>query len=502
MSEVEREREWWDGLEGQDVIDNTSGVPPYDAADVAMSLIYKMMLKPGQKVLDLGCGLGRLTNQFAAFMPDQHFTGVDISPKMTGMANLLTRRNTEFVVCDGRTLPFDDNVFDKAYSVTVFQHLPADAVRGYLREVHRVLRPWGSFIWTWSDGTEDTFLSHQTDEETMMEWAEDAGFELVVGDSGRDERGWRWCSATRDYWGNMEAIHRGIAQEVTRAISQRTPAAMDVGQQAPSRPEVGAQVRFGAAAIEAETETTVTVPTLINERWTLNLPEHRAVRPEWPTWEKERLASMHENLKPGAVVYDIGAEEGDLPGLWASWGCQVALFEPNPKVWPNIRAVWEANRLPKPLGCFVGFAGQRTYEPDPRNRLEGSGWIHGGWPACAYGPLIGDHGFLNLSERPDVPVITIDEASKHIKAPDAITIDVEGAELHVLRGARDILSDFRPLVWVSVHAEFIKEMYGQTRQDVFEFMKRMRYHGATLAVDHEEHVFFYPREMESMVVLP
>lgn len=322
----------------------------------------------------------------------------------------------------------------------------------------------------------------------------------------RDERPMTWSVHWRGpssaYWGNMGAIHREIAQEVSHALQVGTSAALHVGEAPEDRQALGAQVWVEAEAVEAAPEETVTVPTLINDRWTLNLPEHRAVRPEWPVWEKERLASMCENLRRGMVVYDIGAEEGDLPGLWASWGCEVALFEPNPRVWPNIRAVWEANDLPKPLGCFVGFAGSRTYEPNPHDRLEGSGWIHGGWPHCAYGPLIGDHGFLNLSERPDVPVITIDEASQHIKAPDAITIDVEGAELHVLRGARDILSDFRPLVWVSVHAEFIKEMYGQTRGEVFEFMKRMRYHAATLAVDHEEHVFFYPRELESTVVLP
>lgn len=197
MSEVEREREWWDGLSGQDRIDNTAGVPPYDTYDVVPMLFSKLGPPGGKRILDLGCGVGRLTRHLATERLTDRFTGIDISPNMVLEANRNALHNTEFVLCDGRTIPFRAGLFDEAYSVTVLQHLPALAVQSYLSEVHRVLRPWGSFVWTWAEGTEDTFLSHQTDEETMMGWAEDAGFELVVGDSGVDPRGWRWCSATR-----------------------------------------------------------------------------------------------------------------------------------------------------------------------------------------------------------------------------------------------------------------------------------------------------------------
>lgn len=247
--------------------------------------------------------------------------------------------------------------------------------------------------------------------------------------------------------------------------------------------------------------------TLINGRWTLLLPEHRAEREQWKIenggWEKERLAAMAECIarqgKDAArdgldspVVYDIGAEEGDFPALWASWGADVLLVEPNPLVWPNIRAIFEANDLvDHVVECWVGFAGD-FLRPAEEQWLHD--WLDGGrdiWPQCAFGPVIGDHGFLVLPERPDVPVMTIDYAAHWTRRPPTvITIDVEGAELTVLRGARATLEESKPAVFVSVHIDlpWIDEKYpGDTGDKVGEFMEGFGYVGRHLATDHEEH---------------
>jgi FkbM family methyltransferase len=232
-------------------------------------------------------------------------------------------------------------------------------------------------------------------------------------------------------------------------------------------------------------------PTVINGRWLLDLPEHRAARPQWDItnggWEPERLADMADHLGDGDVIYDIGAEEGDLPALWASWGCRVVLFEPNPRVWPNIRVIFDGNDLSdRVLASFVGFAGERDYEPDSRNRLVR--WeLAERWPREAYGPVIGDHGFLNLCERPDVPSITVDTAASETMSPTAITIDVEGAELRVLKGAVRTLATYRPIVWVSIHPEFMGEMYGDRPDQIHDLMGGLGYEGQHLATDHEEH---------------
>lgn len=239
------------------------------------------------------------------------------------------------------------------------------------------------------------------------------------------------------------------------------------------------------------------IETNVNGRWPLLLPEHRAVRPEWPWWEATRLAAMRHFIKPADLVYDIGAEEGDFPGLFASWGANVVLVEPNPKVWPNIRAIFEANALTDRMrGWYVGFAGDECRTILDWD-LEHTANPEGPWPVCAHGPIIGDHGFLVIPERPDVSITTVDWLAEHFGLPDVITIDVEGAELTVLRGASRVLRDNRPLVFVSVHIDlpWIDEKYpGDTGENLAVFMNEHGYEGVYLTTDHEAHWLYVPNE--------
>ena len=201
-------------------------------------------------------------------------------------------------------------------------------------------------------------------------------------------------------------------------------------------------------------------PACINGRWPLNLPPHRAARPSWPWWEATRLAAMRHFIQPGDPVYDIGAEEGDFPALFASWGAHLVLVEPNPHVWPCIRWTWEANDLPAPLKWHVGLLGDAPQSAD----LDDSNAVDmDGWPACAYGPMIPDHGFRHLNEHAGIvsPVTTLDLLAQGLP-PDVVTMDVEGGELHVLRGAQETLAEHRPIVFVSIHPEFMHDLYGIT----------------------------------------
>jgi FkbM family methyltransferase len=225
------------------------------------------------------------------------------------------------------------------------------------------------------------------------------------------------------------------------------------------------------------------LPTTINERWTLLLPEHRHARAEWSYWEKARLAAMHDRIVPGDVVYDIGAEEGDLPCLWATWGASVHLFEPNARVWPNMRVIFDANGH-QPGGWFVGFAGDVDDFDKPDYETFGAG----SWPLVAQGEPIGDHGFCHLWERPDIPKVTVDSYSQVTGSiPTVLTIDVEGSELRVLKGSEQTLRNHRPTVFVSVHPEFMKQMYDERPDQLMVFMESCGYQGTFLAQDHEHH---------------
>lgn len=237
------------------------------------------------------------------------------------------------------------------------------------------------------------------------------------------------------------------------------------------------------------------INTIINGDWPIILPKHRADRPEWYTekgWERERLDSMFTHLvelwdwhKKNPLVYYVGAEEGDLAGLLAVWGCDVALFEPNDKVWPNIKAIWEANNLEQPVFCFSGFASNQT-------RDMAMGMAYNRFPLSADGPVIGDHGFMELPNH-NAPEVTLDDIVGYqgIPIPDAISIDVEGSEWQVLRGAEKLLIEHHPQIWLSIHPEFMFRFYGEYQQDLRNWLKDRGYKEELLAYDHEVHLRYY-----------
>ena len=234
--------------------------------------------------------------------------------------------------------------------------------------------------------------------------------------------------------------------------------------------------------------------TIINGKYKLILPDHRADRPEWDIkrggWEVERIDAMLSILKKGDLVLDVGTEEGDISALLAQKSENIVMFEPNPRVWSNIKAIWEANKLKNPIACWVGFAAnQNDYKGDFNVKpFE--------FPECANGPLISDHGFKELSKEYDVvPQIKIDTLMTMVYAVreqpvKLITIDVEGSEFEVLKGAEETLRDDHPNVFVSVHPEFMFAQFGNYTAELTNFMKDRGYSFEILAFDHEYHFWF------------
>ena len=235
---------------------------------------------------------------------------------------------------------------------------------------------------------------------------------------------------------------------------------------------------------------------MVNDRWPLWMAPHRAARPEWSTpphyWEGKRLDRMRqeigdmlvetEPIRP--VVWDIGAEEGDMPALYASWGADVVLVEPNPKVWPCIAYHWRVNNLPDPLGCYVGLVGSHNSDS-----LDVLGSVGRAWPPCADGPMYPAHGFHHLADYATVDtVLTLDDMLDLFPTPDVITADIEGGEGHMLASAERMLSEVRPVWFLSVHPTFMIEMYGQNPSDhVHDVFARHGYTAEFIEDRHEQH---------------
>ncbi len=99
----------------------------------------------GQRVLDLGCGVGNDLSRFAK--GGAKVVGADLAAHSIDLAksNLEQRGLTgEFYVMNGENLDFEVNCFDVVYCHTVLHFTPDPAAM--VREIHRVLKPGGLAI--------------------------------------------------------------------------------------------------------------------------------------------------------------------------------------------------------------------------------------------------------------------------------------------------------------------------------------------------------------------
>jgi SAM-dependent methyltransferase len=109
----------------------------------------ELAVGPADHVLDLGCGIGRLTRVLAERAA--HVTALDVSPEMLARAQEEhpDLGNVTWVLGDGETLTgVEDGSLDAAVSHVVLQHIPSAKVQlGYVAELGRVLRPggWAAF---------------------------------------------------------------------------------------------------------------------------------------------------------------------------------------------------------------------------------------------------------------------------------------------------------------------------------------------------------------------
>lgn len=104
-----------------------------------------LTVQPTDHVLDVGCGIGRLTRVLARRAA--HVTALDVSPEMLALAQELHPEldNVEWVLGDGETLTgIEDACMDAVVSHVVLQHIPSVKVQlGYITEFARVLKPGG-----------------------------------------------------------------------------------------------------------------------------------------------------------------------------------------------------------------------------------------------------------------------------------------------------------------------------------------------------------------------
>lgn len=128
-----------------------------DVANARRQLAVLGLPTTWDRVLDFGCGAGRLSHALAEHAAE--VVGLDVSPPMLAKAAGFDRSGgrATFVLNEHPDLrAFPDASFDLVFTERVLQHLPPEALETYLTEFVRVLRP-GGVAWvhcttrpTWS----------------------------------------------------------------------------------------------------------------------------------------------------------------------------------------------------------------------------------------------------------------------------------------------------------------------------------------------------------------
>jgi SAM-dependent methyltransferase len=124
-------------------------------------------LRPTDKILDMGCGSGRLALPLLGFLsPKGSYAGVDVNARAIAYcSDTLSplHANASFLHADVRhhlynssgrirardyRFPFADGRFTYVLLISVFSHMHDDDIRSYLKEIRRVLTPRGRLYLT------------------------------------------------------------------------------------------------------------------------------------------------------------------------------------------------------------------------------------------------------------------------------------------------------------------------------------------------------------------
>lgn len=201
--------------------------------------------------------------------------------------------------------------------------------------------------------------------------------------------------------------------------------------------------------------------------WTVRVPELGSVRirlrqHRWFLWEKFgqgdtlMLGVFNRLIQHGDVVYDIGANIGVYTRVMAQWfgAGKIIAFEPMSQNFDLLRANIDLPKLGYRVKTFrvalSDVEGEEELQIDDMN--SGTAVLNSVSGGAASD---GRQSFElpPLTER--VKIARLDDLieREHLPPPRMMKIDTEGAEVKVLRGARNTLTTHRPRLAIALHGE-------------------------------------------------
>lgn len=162
------------------------------------------------------------------------------------------------------------------------------------------------------------------------------------------------------------------------------------------------------------------------------------LKPGDAKFEAYLLGFVDRFIRPGDIVWDVGANMGIFSFPAAHAGATVVSFEPDPYNQGLLARSAQAN---PDLDVTIVHAAvsDKTGVAELRIPVRGRS-------ANSLVGAVGGHDMGGVRELLRVDSVTLDWALEHHPAPTFVKCDAEGAELMILRGAARLLADERPAI--------------------------------------------------------
>lgn len=186
------------------------------------------------KILDWGCGCGRVSRHLLCHIPAEKFHGCDIDAEAISWMDKNFHQSSFTVVNPYPPTPFQDNFFDLIYGISVFTHLDEELQFRWLKELKRICSPDGIVAVSVHGGTP----KKRPEMEAMLR---DKGFADMKGNKTflfnqlEDKDYYRETKHSKEYifreWARyfqvIEFIDRGLGRQ-DLVILEKLPGSMDI----------------------------------------------------------------------------------------------------------------------------------------------------------------------------------------------------------------------------------------------------------------------------------
>jgi FkbM family methyltransferase len=211
----------------------------------------------------------------------------------------------------------------------------------------------------------------------------------------------------------------------------------------------------------------------------LHLSDHMQRRIFWMGfYNHEVIAVLKKIVRPGMTIFDIGANIGEITMVAAKLvghGGSVIAFEPIDRIADSLASNVMHNNL-----CQVTIERLALSDQEGKREIYSSCGQDIREENCGLGSL-----YRTAIEQAPLQIVSLctldDYMQEHsIQSLDIIKIDIEGAELPCLKGAKNVLHQYKPILIVELNEE-TAVIAGYRQSDILDYLETFDYFFFTIS---------------------